>query len=566
MKRTKHIIILILGCLFFGGVIGWSLRSGGHEEESLTHSHQEGIAYTCSMHPQIRQNEPGSCPLCGMALVPVESSQSDAGTNHQLKLTPEAVALSNISTTKVTSGIHHPQLALNGKVQVDETRISNISANFAGRIDQLLVAFTGHTVKKGDRLATIYAPELVTAQKELLEAKKSKDENPVLYQAARNKLIQWRLTPAQIDRLEEASETVTSFDILADVSGVVTQRNVAVGDFVTKGTVLFEIMDLQKVWILLDVYENDLSAVQLGDKINFKANAYPGHSFEGRVSFVDPLLDPQSRTLKIRAEAGNPELLLKPEMFVTALLESQAKGNQESLTIPKSAVLWTGEKSVVYVQVGDRESPAFEMREVELGTSIDERIAVKSGLNLGDEVVSNGAFAVDAAAQLSGHYSMMNRPVSLEVSSSFRKGFDHLMTFYFDLKDQLVSSNGRNAALSAASLHKAHQQINEEELDEKGQKLWEELAHPLVESASVIAQSNDLAVQRSEFQKLSDQVILLLEKIGTDEHLVYKQYCPMADRDNGAYWLSKEKEVRNPYFGEAMMTCGEVKETYQRKS
>src|SRR5690606_41617294 len=137
--------------------------------------------------------------------------------------------------------------------------------------------------------------------------------------------------------------------------------------------------------------------------------------------------------------------------------------------------------------------------------------------------------------QLSGHYSMMNRPVSLEVSSSFRKGFDHLMTFYFDLKDQLVSSNGRNAALSAASLHKAHQQINEEELDEKGQKLWEELAHPLVESASVIAQSNDLAVQRREFQKISDQVIMLLEKLVTDELMVYKQYCSISDWDNGNF-------------------------------
>ncbi|HLW18992.1 MAG TPA: efflux RND transporter periplasmic adaptor subunit, partial [Cyclobacteriaceae bacterium] len=383
--------------------------------------------------------------------------------------------------------------------------------------------------------------------------------------AARNKLSQWRLTSTQIDQLEESETLQSSFDIISEVSGVVTQRNISVGDFVNKGTVLFEIMDLQKVWVLLDVYENDLSSIQLGDKIIFKANAYPGQTFEGTVSFIDPLLDPQSRTLKIRAEASNPGLLLKPEMFVTALLESGVQGDQESLTIPKSAVLWTGENSVVYVQVGDREHPAFEMREVDLGAAFDDRITVRSGLNRGEEVVSNGAFAVDAAAQLSGHYSMMNRPVTLEVSSSFMQGFDQLMTFYFDLKDQLVSSNGRNAALSAASLHKAHQQINENELDKKGQQLWEEISHPLIESASQIAQSNDLEVQRSQFQTLSDQMILLLEKVGTEKP-VYKQYCPMADQDKGAFWLSKEKEVRNPYFGDAMLTCGEVKETYQRKS
>jgi Cu(I)/Ag(I) efflux system membrane fusion protein len=560
MKNTKQILILIIGCLFFGGVIGWSLRSGNSPEAEVAHSHATGTEYTCSMHPQIRQAEPGSCPICGMALTPVQSSHQESDNPYQLKMTPSAVALANIATTKVSSGSHAPQLTLNGKVQPDETRISSISANFSGRIEQLFVSFTGQTVKKGDKLATIYAPELVSAQKELMEARKIKAENPALYQAARNKLTQWKLTPSQIDQLEASNEVQQAFDIFADVSGVVTGRNVAEGDFVNKGSVLFEIIDLQKVWVLLDVYENDLSHVKVGDEVNFTANAYPGQTFDGRVIFIDPMLDPQSRTLKVRIEAANPASALKPEMFVTAILES-TEGSGESLILPKSSILWTGNKSIVYVQVGSTNEPAFEMREVELGSSFGEQIAVKAGLSQGEEVVSNGAFAVDGAAQLSGNYSMMNRPSTLEVSAGFREGFGQMLTFYFDLKNHLVNSNAKAASLAASSLHQAYKDFNEEGLDDPDRELWDELSQPLSHQAHSIAQATDLDKQRSAFQSLSDQVILLVEKVGTDQ-VVYKQYCPMADEDRGAYWLSKEKEVLNPYFGDAMLKCGEVKESY----
>ena len=565
MKNTKHVLILIIGCLFFGGVIGWSLRSGNGSEVEVAHSHTEGAEYTCSMHPQIRQAEPGSCPICGMALTPIQTDHQDSDTPYQLKMTPSAVALANIATTKVSSGSNSPQLTLNGKVQPDETKLSSISANFSGRVERLFVSFTGQAVKKGDKLATIYAPELVSAQRELIEATKIKAESPALYQAARNKLAQWKLTPVQIDQLEASNEVQQAFDIFADVSGVVTGRQVAEGDFVSKGSVLFDIVDLQKVWVLLDVYENDLSHVQVGDKVNFTANAYPGQTFEGRVIFVDPMLDAQSRTLKVRIEASNPSLLLKPEMFVTAVLEANRQQTGESLIIPKSSILWTGKKSVVYVQVGSREHPAFEMREVELGSSFGEEVAVKTGLSLGEEVVSNGAFAVDGAAQLSGNYSMMNRPQTLEVPTSFREGFEQVLALYFDLKNHLVKSDAKAAANAAASMHQAYKEINEEGLAEKDRQLWEELSGPLSHHVHLIAETTNLDQQRESFQPLSDQLILLVEKVGTHGP-VYKQYCPMADQDRGAYWLSKEKEVFNPYFGEAMLKCGEVQESYSSAS
>lgn len=565
MKNIKQVVILIIGCLFFGGVIGWSLRSGGGSEADTAHSHSAATTYTCSMHPQIRQAEPGSCPICGMALTPLQSDHQDSGSPYQLEMTPSAVALANIATSTVSSGSRSAQLTLNGKVQPDEGRVSSIAANYAGRIEQLHLTFQGQPVTKGDKVATIYAPELVSAQRELIEAQKIKTQQPALYQAARKKLAQWKLTAEQIDQIEASGEVRPTLDIYADVSGVVAGKRVAEGDFVSKGSVLFDIIDLQKVWVLLDVYENDLSHVQVGDKVSFTAKAYPGQSFEGRVIFIDPMLDAQSRTLKVRVEASNPSLLLKPEMFVTALLEADHTMPAESLIIPRSSVLWTGTKSVVYVQVGSREQPVFEMREVELGASFGEEVAVKSGLRAGEEIVSNGVFAVDGAAQLTGNYSMMNRPQTLEVTVGFREGFNRVLAFYFDLKNHLVNSNAVAAASSAASMHQAYNEINEEELGEEDRQLWEELSGSLSHHAHSIAEESELEKQRSSFQPLSDQLILLLEKVGTDEP-VYKQYCPMADQDRGAYWLSREKEVLNPYFGEAMLKCGEVQESYQTKS
>src|SRR5690554_5164745 len=482
MKSTKPIIILILGCLFFGAVIGWSLRSGDRKEGPAAHSHETGAEYTCSMHPQIRQQGPGSCPLCGMALIPVESRKTGQNSGpHVLEMTPESVAMSNISTARVTSGPAVSEVSLNGKIQIDERRISSIAANYAGRVDQLMVAFTGQEVKKGEKLAAIYSPELISAQKELIEAKKSSQENPALYQAARNKLRQWKLTDHQIEVLAEAEEVQSHFDILADVSGVVSQRNIAVGDYVNKGTVIFEIIDLEQVWVLLDAYESDLSAIGKGDLIRFKVNAHPHQAFEGRVSFIDPVLDARSRTLKIRAEAANPNQLLKPEMFVTATLEPMKRNPEEALLVPTSSILWTGERSVVYVQVGDREHPSFEMREVRLGNASAGQTVVLSGLKLGEEVVSQGAFAVDAAAQLSGNYSMMNRPQGSgpDLPPAFRKDFSHLLGFYFDLKDNLVNSDGEKAAISAADFREAHRKINAEPLAHEAQDLWREISSPL---------------------------------------------------------------------------------------
>ncbi|MCH7408292.1 efflux RND transporter periplasmic adaptor subunit [Belliella sp. DSM 111904] len=566
MSKNKQIVIVILSCLFFGAVAGYLIRGGREEHPDHEHTHidENGVEYTCSMHPQIRQNEPGQCPLCGMALTPVSNKKGGESSPFVLEMTPEAVALSNVQTVRVKSGAGTGQLSLTGKIQSNEQRVKSLTANYAGRVDQLFINFTGQEVSRGEKLATLYSPELVNAQKELLETAKIKERQPALYQAAKEKLRLWKISEEQIAKVESSGEVQSQFDVYADVAGVVTARNVSVGDFVSRGSVLFEVVDLSTVWVILDAYESDLGAIKKGDDLSFSVSAYPGRAFNAKVTYIDPVLNPDTRTVGVRAEAMNRNFEFKPEMFVSANIFTGQSG-QSGLIIPKTAILWTGPRSVVYAQVGDKEAPAFEMREVELGARVGEDYLVLSGVEEGDQVVSNGVFAIDAAAQLSGNYSMMTRPEvkTLDTPEEFRKQLTAFVQIYFPIKDALVKSDAdatqKTISPAKASLAKVDMNL----LEGKAHDIWMDLLRPMQNSLDKITQTSDVEEQRKHFETLSDNLIEAVEYFGVVGKTTYRQYCPMAFKDQGAYWLSSEKEIRNPYFGDTMLTCGEVKETYQ---
>ncbi|UJP64710.1 efflux RND transporter periplasmic adaptor subunit [Mongoliitalea daihaiensis] len=564
MKNNKNILIIILGCLFFGGLAGWLIRgTDDHPDHEHFHVAEDGTIYTCSMHPQIRQDGPGQCPLCGMALTPVASG---AGNNNPfvLEMTPEAVALSNVQLMRVKSGQGTGKITLTGKIQTNEQRVKSLTANFAGRVDQLFVNFTGQEVRRGEKLATLYSPELVNAQKELLETAKIKERQPALYQAAKEKLRLWKISDEQINKIESSGQVQTQFDVYADVAGVVMVRNVSVGDFVNRGSVMFEIVDLSSVWVMLDAYESDLGAIRKGDELSFQVATYPGKSFAGKVIYIDPVLNPETRTVGIRAEAANRNFELKPEMFVSATI-SAAQASQSGLMIPKTAILWTGPRSVVYVQVGNREAPAFEMREIELGPRVGDDYLVFSGVEEGEQVVSNGVFAIDAAAQLSGNYSMMMRPEvkTLEVPEAFKEQLTALTQSYLSIKDGLVASNVQATQQAINPTKASLAKVEASLLDGKAGEIWGKLLGPIRSSLDKMATTSNVEEQRKQFEILSDNLIDAVEYFGIVENTIYRQYCPMAFKDQGAYWLSGEKEIRNPYFGDMMLTCGEVKETYQ---
>lgn len=562
-KQNIKVIVYIASAFLLGAILSRAMISSSTPEDEISHQHEEGSEYTCSMHPQIRQETPGSCPICGMALIPVGGQNQGTSSNGPLNisLTAEAAALANISTLEVGTETGAVSKSLTGKIEADERAVRTATANFEGRVEELFVAFTGQTVSKGQRLATLYVPALISAKKELEEAKKMQSSNPEIYQAARQKLKNWQLSEKQIDRLEQEGYQAT-FEVYANSNGVVTEKKVAPGDYVSKGQVLYEITDLTKVWAVLDVFENDAQAFQEGDKIEFTIPSLPQETFEATVSFVGPVLTGNSRSIRVRAELPNKDKLLKPGMFVNATIaRKQREKVEQYLSVPSSAILWTGKRSVVYLAVGTAEDPVFELREVVLGSTSGDQQEVLKGLKAGDRIVSNGLFAVDAAAQLAGKYSMMKPPSSelVALPQEQKLAFDGLLEDYFTIKNKLATDQSASSEAKVMGAHLAA--FAKDGLNEKAKKIWVEQAAAILQAVETISASSELAKQRDHFYDLSTSMIELLKTYGTSKE-VYQDYCPMADEDEGAFWLSEFKEIKNPYFGESMLRCGEIKKSW----
>jgi membrane fusion protein, copper/silver efflux system len=360
---------------------------------------------------------------------------------------------------------------------------------------------------------------------------------------------------------------LTEFDVYADQSGVVVRRDISKGDYVTKGSVLFEIVDLSNIWIFFDAYESDLPFLRTGQRVTFSAASIPGKEFTSSISFIDPLINPQTRTASVRAEVNNPQQILKPEMFVNGRILASLSLNKKSLVIPNTSLLWTGKRSIVYVKVPNSEFPAFEMREIILGASLGGYYIVESGLTEGEEIVTNGLFAIDAAAQLSGNYSMMNRAVdnTIAVPDQFTTQLTVFVNQYFELKNSLVQSNYNLAQSNAKKLQSILSKIDMKLLYNKAHIVWMKHLSELEKQLELLAKSNTIVKQREAFAPLSDQLIETVETFGLKIETVFVAYCPMAKDDKGAYWLSEVEEIRNPYFGDKMLTCGEVKKTIRMK-
>ncbi len=421
-ENYKLILIVLVAGLFLGWLFFHSsgeITAAGENTgiiETHDHENEKATIWTCSMHPQIREDGPGKCPICGMDLIPLSTLESDDGQTdpNAIVMTDAAAKLAEIQTVIVKKGTPEKSLFLQGKVQPDERNIVELTARYGGRIEKLFVNFTGQEVQKGEKLATIYSPELITAQRELLEATNYKDTRPALYKAARTKLKLWDLSDEQISAIENEGEPKVYFDVISPISGTVTKRGVAQGDYIKEGNSMFQVIDLSRVWVLFDAYESDLPWLKKGDKAEFTIQSLPGKTYTGKVAFIDPFLNPTTRVAKVRIELNNPRLEIKPEMFVNGSIQSKIAANSEDVLIPKSSVLWTGKKAVVYVKKTNAKNPTFNYREIVLGPEAGNFYVVASGLNAGEEIATNGVFKIDAASQLQGLPSMMNPPVEKE--------------------------------------------------------------------------------------------------------------------------------------------------------
>ncbi len=329
------------------------------------------------------------------------------------------------------------------------------------------------------------------------------------------------------------------------------------------GQPIFKVSNLNSVWAEFDAYENQIAQFKKGQNIKIVSNAYPNRAFDATISFIDPVLNMQTRTVTVRAVLNNKEGIFKPGMFVTGKIESNSESSSGQLSIPSSAVLWTGERSLVYLKTNPNE-PVFEMREVILGNRSGDIFTIASGLEDGDEIVTNGTFTVDAAAQLQGKKSMMNQgsgeadgPMSemrMNLSKNIQDAFRNSIIPYLDMKDAFVDGDAKTVATFAKATSEKIAKISESELDKIEKSHVSKIKKMLV----AIAENDAIETQRSHFVVLNQNMVPLVMNIDNIDPKVYIQKCPMADNNRGAFWISADEEIRNPYYGEQMMTCGSV--------
>lgn len=466
--RVEIIVPLGIVVLILGFYLG-SFRSNAPEQQDHADDAEAQI-WTCSMHPQIQLAEPGQCPICRMDLIPVAQDDGVETSDTRLTMSEAAMRLAEIQTSPVERRFPSMELRMVGKVEFDESRMREISARVPGRLDRLYVDYTGIAIRKGDHLVSIYSPDLINAQEELLQAIRAQAEleksgvrllrettrETVI--AARDKLRLLGLTAGQIEGIEERGAVEDHVTIYAPIDGIVLAKHAVEGKYVSTGEPIYSIADLSQLWIKLDAYESDLAWLRYGQDLSFTAEAYPGREFSGKISFIDPVLDARTRTAKVRVNVDNADLTLKPEMFVRAtvqvlvastghvmsealagkwvcpmhpevvsdragdcnicgmdLVQAERLGytapdsEEPPLIIPATAPLITGRRAVVYVEVTDAGRPTFEGREVVLGSRAGDFYIVESGLHEGERVVVHGAFKIDSAMQIQAKPSMMTK-------------------------------------------------------------------------------------------------------------------------------------------------------------
>lgn len=473
-EQNRNTIWLAQAVVFlgFGLLVGLSIRGKSAERNTSDQakllagtkkSAEAASIWTCSMHPQIRRDGPGKCPLCGMKLVPVKKS---AGGVRTISISPNVKKLMNIQTVPVGRRYVTANVRMVGKIEYDETRTANITAWVSGRLDRLYVDFTGAEVNKGDHMVYIYSEELYSAQEELILAINSKVESattrfvkPIdLAESAREKLRLLGITDKQIQEIEQRGKANDHVTIYSPVSGIIIEKLREEGDRVRTGDRIYTVADLSRLWVQMDAYESDLAWLRYGQEVEFSTEAYPGEVFKGQIAFINPILNAATRTVKVRVNVSNEDGRLKPEMFVRATVRSTiASGGRvldaslagkwispmhpenikdepgncdvcgmplvkaeslgyvtaepddaaKPLVIPVSAALLTGTRAIVYVQVPDTEEPTYEGREIVIGARAGDYYLVKTGLEDGELVVTNGNFKIDSALQISAKPSMM---------------------------------------------------------------------------------------------------------------------------------------------------------------
>jgi RND family efflux transporter MFP subunit len=412
MKQIKLLLFAVLLAVIAAGAISCG-KNSGHETASAS---ETKTLYTCGMHPQIIQDHPGNCPICGMKLTPIRKQDTNASASPAeaasiIAIDPSTIQTMGIRTAEVTRGPLRRVVRTVANVDYDETALADVTTKYKGWIEKLYVDSTGALVNLGDPLFEIYSPELYSAQTEYLAALSSQSGSPsaedcALLDSARTKLKFYDISDAQIAELEKTRQATKTLTITAPIAGFVVEKSVVAGQMVEAGMKLYRLADIGVVWVYAQVYEQDLSAVRLGQEATMTLSYLPDRKFRGRVTYVYPTVDEKTRTARVRMEFHNPGYFLKPGMFAT--VDLMADIAPSALLVPDSAVLRSGQKNTVFIALPGGK---FEARAVALGLQAqDDMDQVLSGLSEGERIVTSGQFMLDSESQLREAIQKMSNP------------------------------------------------------------------------------------------------------------------------------------------------------------
>jgi membrane fusion protein, copper/silver efflux system len=605
MKKWIIYPIIALILVTIGIAIGTSFQS--ENDNPVVKTTAEKQMWTCSMHPAIMLDRPGKCPICYMALIKAEQSKDDSISN-TVKLSDSAVKMLQVQTSPVERREIKFSLALVGNIEYDETKTAMISAHFNGRVKKLYLNYVGAPVKKGQAIALFFSPDLVLLKRELQMLirdykralaggnKREIEDAKQSVLSIKAKIESWKLNPKQIlDQVNiEGTTPVMSFP--APISGVVTGKNIVEGQYFKRGDKLMSIADTSVMWAVMDAYETDLPWLRYGQQIEITTEAIPGQVFKGMIAYIAPEVNKNTRTVGIRANVLNPGGQLRSGMFIKAkvhievgaggkpvlaslagkwispmhpeiikdkpgkcdvcgmqlvpvssLMEAvSSKEDKLPLVIPASSILFTGKRSLVYLEI---EKGVYAPRRITLGARTGKYYIVKSGLETGDKVVTHGNFQIDSTAQINRTESMMNpREKKQSKPENHYKINDQVMKYYFQIWRGLAADNLTEARNGAKYLS----------VETKDDPILKMIA-------GRIKSAKEISEARADFRVLSGEVFKGLKHGGGISQAVYQVKCPMAFNNQGAFWLQDKQDTLNPYFGKAMLRCGGVIATIDPK-
>lgn len=611
--------ILLIVILGLAQRVGW-ISAGGPAASAPGGTEQ---IYTCPMHPEIRQPQPGRCPICGMELVVAAAGGS--ADKFAVHIDPVARRLAHITTATAKREPVESTIRAVGAIAFDESRLATIAAYVDARIERLVADYTGVKVRKGDELVVLYSPELYGAQIEFLEAKKGYAESAELsprlretqhslVQGAKQKLVELGMTEEQVALLEKEGEASLRIKIHAPIGGTVTEKLAVEGQYIKKGEMIYKIADLSMVWLMLEMFPEDAARIRYGQTVQLEVQSLPGETFEGRVAFIDPMVDAQTRTVGVRVEIRNEHGKLRPGDYATAkiavpigpggevydptlagkwisprhpqiiqeepgvcpicgieLVPTSEFGYAKkpvqrppALVIPRDAVLVVGDNSAVYVET---EPGRFELRPVTLGPIAGNKVVVLKGVRKGEKVARSGNFLIDSQMQLAGNPSLISMdryefptgPLDLEeaepqmLTDDAGRKLEALYQAYLAVQKTLAADK-QVSEEQAGQLHQSATALTEEA----------ELHEDLQEHVGTIATNAEhlhhqsLDESRKSFKTISHAILRLAARVraADAEQVLFHIYCPMV-KGGGGDWLQDNDRVNNPYWGSKMLRCGE---------